>query len=316
MSPQNPLDQPARDTRRESIWRRLLEIDDELADLEKAERIGMQALDSALQENIARLKRQRKQYERACEAKTRTDLLPKPPSFVSDEMELCVPQEPLNVFKSYVTNCGEEWTKHIVEKFDNHIRRALAVDFATPPNPPAAMQAPTNRVKLHHDPPKKPLYLPGTGELILRFWSANKEISILPTAILGLGSFAIVAYTEKLSQIRTDIGALFIFLVLGVFGWAVATKERRKLVREARDVYETTVLGFVKAEVTETLQEHEESLARWMQSRTEAWKQALVKHHEAAFLEKNKQSLRDKRRDLVIEKKGLEEKERELEGRH
>lgn len=309
------VDHAALDARRESIWRRLLEIDDELADLERAEQRGIKSLDAVTQEIIGRLKRQRKQYERACYVKAQIVFLAKSPLQDTDEIAFGVDKVGLNEFTEYVRECAKEWTDVIVKGFDDEVKKVLLPKFPMMPPVAAVTKAPSNRVAIHDVLPEKPLFLPSTSELILRFWGANKDTSVLPATVLGLGYFAIVTWTEPIAKIFASVGTVLVFPFLYALGRLVAQKERRRLVREAQDAHEAALLKFVKDEISETLLEHEESLTRWIHTRNTAWKKTLTQFNEEAFLETTKKRFLDKRRDLVIQKKRLEETDRELQQR-
>jgi hypothetical protein len=303
----------ALDALRESNWRRLLNIDDELAEIDDAEVRGIKDIDTAIETILGRLKRQRKQCERDYDNKARGLFLAEVPPKDTDQKEFCVDETALAEFKKHVKDCATIWTTQVIVDFDEEITTALRQILPALPTTPEPTRPPTNRATIHGKPPAQPLHLPTSGELILRFWGANKDTSVLPATLLGLGVFTVVTWKEDLSKMLAGIGTALMFPILYWLGRTVARKERDKLIREARDAHETAVLAFAKAECTEALQEHEEALTRWLHTRAAAWKKALKKRNDDAFFETTKKRFHDKRRELVLEKKRLDEKDRELQ---
>lgn len=306
------LENAATKALRESVWRGLMNVDEELEQLDRFEQRGMSAIEAVLKDNIERLQRGRKHFTRACDTDARKNLIPKPSKNPKDELVLQLDETALSDFRAYVTKCGDVWTEHAKKMFENDMKEALHGVFGKVPELTESTPTPKNRMKMENTPPKKNIDVLTKTELILRFWGTHKDMALIPATMLGLVYFVTVPWTEHLSKQFTSAGTALVVPILYLLGRTIADKERRRLTREAYDAYETAVLAFVKEEVTDALLDHEAALTRWLQSRSNQWKQAVAKHNAATYLEANKQPLLDKRRELVLRKKQLEEEERAL----
>lgn len=307
----NPTDL---DGRRAEVWEQLLAIDEDLASLERSELAGVRALDARIQVVVDRLKRQRKSFERQLAQMIPTILLNNRPDVTGDELEWSVTEEQLTKYKNELSTCADEWTNEYLAQFDNEIRNALSSAGVTAPDAPTvSTKAPTKREVRWPQAPVKPVTLPSTFEIILKFWGTHKDLSLVPAASIGLVYFAEAApWTEPISKMLATAGSVIILPLLVWLGYNVAEKERRKLIREARDAHDAAVIAFAKEEVADALQAHEEALARWVHARAEAWRQTLIAHNDAAYYEIHRKHFQDRRRELRLAKKRMEEKDREL----
>lgn len=301
------------DAQRASVWDRLLAIDEEFATLERLEKAGLQALGTRTQVLVDRLKRQRKRGERACAHQTHQVFLQHRPEENGDEREWSVTTDQLEAYQKYLADYAANWTLEVVDGFDAEILDAIQSDLLTLPEVPSATPPPNHDATIHGRAPVKPVMLPSTFEIILKFWGTHKDLSLWPAASMGLVYFAIAApWAEQIQKMLATAAAAITLFPLVWLGSKVADKERRKLVRDARDAHDAALIAFAKEEVGDALHEHEEALARWIQARAEAWRQTLIAHNDATFYEIHKKHFRDQRRALLLEKKCLEERSREL----
>lgn len=304
-------DAAAIDARREALWKRLAEIDAEIAKAEHTRKTGEAAVESVATEFIERLERQRKHAIRTCERAAREINLCEERKAANGDLLFEVTKTKLDAWKKVVKNCEESWNVE-VRKLDEQVRDAvrgvIGANVIVSPSRPL----PDKDIMVDEKPPREALTLPGTGELVLRFWGTHKDTSILPAALIGFGYFAFVTpWSEGMAKILAVAGTGIMLPVLIWLGVAAAEKERRKLVREKREAHERAVAEFVTEDLTETLDEHRDALKRWVSSRAEVWRTAVVAHCEEAR-ESECKRMRDKLQDLSFERRRIAEREWQL----
>ncbi len=302
------MDPSPNDKRRESVWRRLLQIDDELAALDKPSQTISKALDDVRNEALERLERQRVLAIRDAEKNAREKL-----ASHLDQHAFRVDSEKFQQWRTDVHSIATDWSTKVIKIFDQDTRNTvqqILEQTITLPEP----KQPKNRVEIDDDVPYENVHLPGNGELILRFWGAHKDTAILPATLIGFGYFAFATpWTDTLSKLLASVGTGLMFPILVWLGYSAAKNERRKLLLEAQKKHEAAIKSFVEQQLGETMKEHQATLARWIHARQTSWQHAALARHDEQFVKANDTSIQDKRRELLIEKKRLQEKDRQLQ---
>lgn len=303
------MDASATDKRRESIWRRLLQIDEELVALDEPSQTIFKAFDELRAESLERLDRQRVLAIRHAEKKAREKL-----ASVLLESAFRVDSDKFAQWRSDARSIADDWSSKVTKVFDQDARKLVEQGLGQTIAVSDPKQ-PKNRVEIDDDAPYEVVHLPGNGELILRFWGAHKDTSILPATLLGFGYFAFVTpWSEPLSKILASVGTGLMFPILVWLGYSAAKNERRKILLDVQKKHEAAVKSFIEQQLDEAMKEHQATLARWIQIRQSAWRGAALAHLDREFATKNEMHIGDKRRELHIEKRQLEEKDRALQG--